>query len=155
MITQKFKNIACWYSFFITLVGEDESAPTSIVSYYFDNIDGDSRMFCPLGYDEYETIVHAMRDMPEIFEAAIDTGLMCSGVQALIEAALDGWDNWECIKPAILYIMSDARLNGFVSIENRFHIDNLKDIGDEDEWDEAYDSSIEQLKSTKAKGYAY
>ena len=80
---------------------------------------------------------------------------MCSGIHSLIGAALDGWDNWECLKPAIVRIMSDHRLNCFIGIEDRFHINHIMDADDEDAWDEAYDGASEQLKSTKAKGYAY
>ena len=155
MFTRNFENITCWYNFFMTIIAEDASAAAAIVSYYLDNIEGYCRIFCPLGNDDYEFVGHAMRDNTEIFEAAVDTGLMCSGIQTILGAALDGWDNWDCSKAAILHIMEDPRLNGYIGIEDRFLIDHIKNIVDEDAWDEAYDHSVELLKSACRKGYAY
>jgi hypothetical protein len=132
---------------------QDTSAPASILSYYLDDVKDNGTIFCPLGYELYKVIGHAIREEPDAFAAAIDTGLMASAIRTYVNAALDVWENWDLMKNGVLRLMSDPRLICFISCHNRTYIQYLKDIDDEDEWYAAYDRLNGALCGTFPKGY--
>ena len=135
----------------------DGSAPASILGYYLDNIDDYCSIFCPLGYKPYEEIGHEMRANSRVFEAAIETGLVCDAIHTHIGAALDVWENWDCMKPGILKIVNDPILKVHIECRDRVFIEALKDVEDEDEdtWYSTVDRIKESLPQSAFKGYCY
>ena len=132
------KELKKWTKVFNTVMWEDSSAPASILGYYLDNIKEYDSIFCPLGCYEYELLGHEIRNNPIAFKAALNTGLMQGAINTHLGAALDVWENWNCMREGILHLMSDSRLNVFIPYEERICIKQLKAIGsdeeDEDRW---------------------
>ena len=127
------KEIKHWSKVFNTVMWEDGSAPASILGYYLDNIKGYTSIFCPLGCYEYEVLGHEIRNNPIAFKAAIDTGLMQNAINAHLGAALDVWENWDCMRAGILHLMRDSRLSAFIPFKERTYIKQLKSLGDHEE----------------------
>lgn len=146
-------SVHSWTKIFELLTLMDAGAPASTLSYYLDNIEGYSSMFCPLGYEPYKGIGHAMRDDAAIFDAAIQTGFMCAAIKTHIDCALDQWENWIDMKPGILHIMKDPRLTTYIDIHNRFIINALLCVEDEDDWYEALQQIQETLNTSEPRGY--
>ena len=132
---------------------QDPGAPASILGYYLNNLPDYSSIFCPLGYKPYAIVGQTMWNDPEVFEAAIDTGLMCSAVSNHIYAALDVWENWNAMKPGILYLRNHLELSRYIEIRDKVFIDALKDVEDEDTWYDTVSRIHDQLNSGELKGY--
>ena len=94
-----------------------------------------------------------MREDPEAFEAAINTGLMCSAISTHVNAALDVWENWYSMKPGIFHLMEDAKLSGYIGFHNKIYIESLRDVEDEETWYDTVHQLAEMLKVTDYKGY--
>lgn len=146
-------NVNSWNEILDHVMLQDTCAPASILSYYLDDVADNGTIFCPLGYELYKVIGHAIREEQEAFEAAIETGLMGSAIRTYVNAALDVWENWDLMKNGVLRLVSDPRLVCFISCRNRVYIQYLKDIDDEDEWYAAYDRLNGALCETSPKGY--
>lgn len=142
-----------WNQILESVMLQDTCAPASILSYYLDDVADNGTIFCPLGYELYKVIGHAIREEPEAFEAAIATGLMGSAIRTYVNAALDVWENWTLMKNGVLRLMNDPRLICFISSYNRFYIQNLEDIDNEDEWYAMADRLNETVNKTVPKGY--
>lgn len=155
MITlEELRTAKSWNVLFEIVMLNDTCAPASILSYYLDNIEDNGTIFCPLGYELYKVIGHAMRVDAEAFEAAVETGLLRSAITTYVNAALDVWENWELMKNGVLYIMSDPQLKMFTSCYNQFYVENLKEAKNEKDWNAVVDCLVEQLNRTVPKGYA-
>lgn len=142
-----------WAAILESVMCIDACAPASILSYYLDNIDGFSTIFCPLGYELYEAIGHAMREEPEAFEAAVETGMMQSAISTHLGAALDVWENWNSMSPGIYHLMDDPRLSSYISFHNRIYIESLRDVEDEETWYDTVHQLAEMLNVADYKGY--
>ena len=146
-------NTQNWDMILENIMLDDVCAPASILSYYFDNLDGYSTGFCPLGYDLYKVIGHAMRENSEAFEAAMNTGLFYSAITTHVNCGLDVWENWDSMRPAILSLVEDPRLKIFINYRNRIYIDQLRDITDEDAWYKAVAQLDAMIAPGDPKGY--
>ena len=135
----------------------DGSAPASILGYYLDDLDGYGSIFCPLGYKPYEEIGHAMRANRKVFDAAIETGLVCEAIHTHVGAALDVWENWIGMKSGILKIFIDPILKVHIECRDRVFIEALKDVEDDDEdaWYSTVDRIKESFPQSAFKGYCY
>lgn len=142
-----------WKKILELLVLMDANAPASILDYYLDNIEGYSSMFCPLGYEPYKGIGHAMRNDTAIFDAAVQTGFACSAIKTLTDCALDGWENWISMKPGILHIMNNPQLTMYIDVHNRFILNALLGVETEEDWDEALEQIQKTLNTSDPKGY--
>ena len=150
---ENLNNINSWNQILENVMLQDTCAPASILSYYLDDVKYNGTIFCPLGCGLYKVIGYAIREEPEAFEAAIDTGLMGSAIRTYVNAALDVWENWDLMKNGVLRLMSDIRLIRFISCYNRVYIRNLKDIDEEEEWYAMADRLNEAVNKTVPKGY--
>lgn len=146
-------NTQSWDMILENIMLDDVCAPASILSYYFDNLDGYSTGFCPLGYDLYKVIGHAMRENSEAFEAAVNTGLFYSAITTHVSCALDLWDNWVNMNPGIIRLIEDPRLRIFINYRNRIYIDRLRNITDENAWYEAVAQLDAMMEPINPKGY--
>ena len=146
-------NVNSWNQILDNVMLQDTCAPASILSYYLDDVKDNGTIFCPLGYELYKVLGHAIRKEQEAFDAAIETGLMGSAIRTYVNAALDVWENWDLMKNGVLRLISDPRLICFISSYNRFYIQNLKDIDNEDEWYAMADRLNETMNKTVPKGY--
>ena len=131
----------------------DGSASASILGYYLDDTQGYCSCFCPLGYPLYETIGHEMRENPEVLSVAIQTGLMCGAVRTHLGCALDVWENWNCMRNGILRLFRDPCLSVFIEYQDRFLIEILSDIEDEDVWYNAVEQAQKMLRKSEFRGY--
>ena len=133
----------------------DGCAPAAVLGYYLDDLDGYASVFCPLGYKPYEEIGHAMRTNRKVFDAAIETGLMCQAIHTHVDTALDLWEAWISIKSGILKIFNDPILKVHIECQDRIFIEALKDVEDEDEdaWYSTVDQIKEKLPLSAFKGY--
>jgi hypothetical protein len=131
----------------------DGSAPASILGYYLDDIKDYYSCFCPLGYSLYETIGHAMRDVPEVLKIAIETGLVCGAVDTHVSCALDVWDNWDRMQSGILRLLEDPRFNVFIEYQNRVYIEALLGVEDEETWQDIVKEVQSILAKSEFNGY--
>lgn len=137
-MTKKANELKYWAKVFNTVMWEDGSAPASILGYYLDNIKGYDSIFCPLGCYEYEVLGHEIRNNPVAFKAALNTGLMQSAINTHLGAALDVWENWDCMREGVLHLMMDSRLSVFIPYEERICIKQLKSLGGNEEDEELW-----------------
>lgn len=142
-----------WNTLLENVMLSDTCAPASILSYYLDDVEDNGTIFCPLGYELYKVIGHAMREESDAFDAAVETGLIGSAIRTYVNAALDVWENRSVMKNGVLHLMDDPRLRIFISCYNRIYIDNLKEIDDEDAWYATVERLNEAVNQTIPKGY--
>ena len=154
MTTVEKTELKNWELLLESIMLSDTCAAASILSYYLDHVEDNGTIFCPLGYELYECIGHAMRADSAAFEASIQTGLMRSAIGTYVNAALDVWDNWDLMKNGVLYLMADPRLKMFFSCYHRVYVEALKDVEDEDAWCEVVDSLNQMINRTVPKGYS-
>ena len=142
-----------WVSCLEDIMKKDSNACAPILDYYLDDINGSSCIFCPLGYDVYESIGHQMQTDEKLLDAAIETGLMARAVHIYIGAVLDVYENWECGCEGLFYLMEHPKLRQFVPYYDRKMAEILRQTKSEDEWYSLYATAKEDVYIESFFGY--
>ena len=132
---------------------KDSNACAPILEYYLDNVSGYSGLFCPLGYDVYESIGHQMQTDERALDAAIETALMAQAVHTYVGAVLDVYENWESGCDGLFYLMTHPKLRQFVPYYDRKVADILRKAESEDEWYSLYDYAKKDVYVQSFFGY--
>lgn len=127
------RTIEGWHKKFQKLMSDDIWAPGAILGYALTDKDAECIM-CPWGEPEYERIGKMLKDDNIMISAASQVGFLVTAIAQYLSSALDNFDNWVAMKPGVLYLMDNPVLRSFVPYEDRYTVDWLKDIDDEDEW---------------------
>ena len=135
------------------IMKKDSNACAPNLDYYLDNINGAASIFCPLGYDVYESIGHQMQIDEKLLDAAIETGLMAKAVCTYIGAVLDVYENWECGGEGLFYLMMHPKLRQFIPYYDRKMIEILRQAQSEDEWYSLYDAAEKDVYVESFFGY--
>lgn len=134
----------------------DPNAPTSILSYFL--CDSQRGMFCPLGYEEYEQIGHAMRFNGALIAAAEKSGFFASAVSHYVSAALSNYDCWLSLYDGVNEILNSDLLCKYLPFRKRVVVaylslkSSLPEL-DEDDWSYFYDKAQNTLFGDVLKGY--
>lgn len=142
-----------WVSCLEDTMKKDSNACAPILAYYLDDFNGSSFIFCPLGYDVYETIGHQMQTDEKLLDAAIESGLMAEAIHTYIGAVLDVYENWECGCKGLLYLMTHPKLRQFVPYYDRKMAEILRQAKSEEEWYSLYDTAKEDVYIESFFGY--
>ena len=91
------KSETWWSNYLNEQMAVDPNAPTSIFSYFLEEVVGKwCSIFCPLGYEPYRNPGKALAKNDVAFNAAVKTGLFASAIPTYFGAALDVVENWMC-----------------------------------------------------------
>lgn len=140
-----------WHVKFQELMSDDIWAPGAILGYALTDKDAECIM-CPWGEPEYERIGKMLKDDDIMISAASQVGFLVTAIAQYLSSALDNFDNWVAMKPGVLYLMDNPVLRSFVPYEDRYAVDWLKDIDDEDEWYENMELYCSERKDRCFKG---
>ena len=140
----------------------DPNAPTSILSYFLEEVVGEwCSIFCPLGYEPYRRLGKSLAKNESAFKAAIETGLFASAIPTYFGAALDVVENWMCMDSGIEYILRISKLACFVPYHKRFIAKNLlldfeggvQNEQDEESWYQRNRELVDSLPDGALRGY--
>lgn len=144
---------ALWELYLTELMRTDPGAPTSILSYYLDEINDYSfRVYCPLEDEEYEIIGSRMHEAETVLEAACASGLMATAIPRYFCTALDTADNWNLMSPGMQYLLNHKTLHRFIPFKNKYLATNLLKSFDlylsedeETQWEQRVDELLQSL----------
>lgn len=142
-----------WVSCLEDIMSKDSNACAPILDYYLDNINSSSSIFCPLGYDVYESVGHQMQKDETLLDAAIETGLMARAIHTYVGAVLDVYENWECGCKGLFYLMTHPKLRQFVPYYDRKMSEILRQAQSEDEWYSLYHNAVKDVYVESFFGY--
>ena len=142
-----------WVSCLENIMKKDSNACAPILSYYLDNINESAFLFCPLGYDLYESVGHQMQTDERVLDAAIETGLMAQAVHTYIGAVLDVYENWLEGCDGLFYLMAHPKLHQFVPYYDRKMAEILRRAESEEEWYSLYGLAKEDVYVESFCGY--
>ena len=158
---QKIGDLAWWTNYFQRQMELDACAPTSILEYFLADQNPGGRIFCPLGYDEYQHVGEELRTNSIALEASIKSGLMVSAVRTYFGAVLDVVENWNVGCRGAKYLMEHERLSEFVPFYDRYVAKGLlnkfgtdcMDDSNEDSWCAKSHELHEFLRNRTYLGY--
>lgn len=142
-----------WMFYLEDIMKKDSNACAPILSYYLDSVNDSYNIFCPLGYDVYESIGHQMRENEALLEAAIQTGLMADAIHTYIGCVLDVYENWIYGYKGLFVLIEHPKLRQFVPYYDRKMAEILKQAQDEDAWYSLYDKAKENVYIQSFFGY--
>ena len=146
-------NINPWILYLENIMKKDSNACAPILSYYLDDVNDPYNLFCPLGYDVYESIGHQMRENDALLEAAIQTGLMADAIPTYIGCVLDVYENWTYGHKGLFALMEHPKLRQFIPYYGRKMAEILKQAQDEEAWYSLYNKAKEDIYIPSFFGY--
>lgn len=155
----KEKVISHWVGCMEREMMEDVNAHSIITGYYLSaKVGYDCSIFAPLGYVPYQEIGEKMAKDPVVMGAAKKSGLLVSGIQTFMEAALSNEGCWDCMVDGVAYLLNNPDLRHYIPFRNRYVAERLLLQNDVIEsgkqtWDEVYKRLASELSDEWAHGY--
>ncbi len=153
------KNVAWWCTHLEEQMAVDPNAPTSIFSYFLEEILGKwCSIFCPLGYEPYRKLGQILAKNDAAFKAAKETGLLATAISTYCSAAIDVVENWISMAPGVSYILEISDLACFVPYYERVVAEKLlvdfdDDVTDEDAWYQRCSEIRDSMSDIQYRGY--
>lgn len=142
-------DIKLWIKRFEGEMMTDANAAASIMGYFLGTkIGRHCSIFCPLGYEPYETLGKEMAMNHVAFEAAKTSGLLVKGVTQYVSAALSNEGCWCSMSDGVAFLVENPELACFIPFRDRYIAERMVRLYvNNEEGEEAWNNLYQRLSN--------